>query len=138
VTPEQISLVEESLASIELDDLAHDFYERAFERSPELMAMFTTDATVQRARFAAELREIVRTISAFNEFDNRTRALGLRHRSYGVRAPHYVLMGDALLDALSHAMGPRWTDDMARAWTLAYNLTAQTMMLGAMEEADSN
>ena len=35
------------------------------------------------------------------------------------------------------ALGDGWTDDVEQAWTLAYNLTSETMMLGAMEEPRS-
>jgi hemoglobin-like flavoprotein len=35
--------------------------------------------------------------------------------------------------ALAAALGDRWTDEAAEAWALAYNLTAETMMLGGLE-----
>jgi hemoglobin-like flavoprotein len=41
-------------------------------------------------------------------------------------------MGQALLEALANALGESWDDQVAEAWALAYNLTAETMMLGAM------
>jgi hemoglobin-like flavoprotein len=137
MTPDQISNVEKSLASLDIEELAVDFYRRAFDTSPDLMAMFTTDAAVQRRRFGAELDEIMRSIRSFDDFRESTRALGARHRGYGVRAPHYALMGEALLAALAHALGPQWTEDLALAWTLAYNMTAESMMLGAMEDESS-
>jgi len=138
MTPDQISIVEDSLASIDLEQLAVDFYRRAFEGSPELMEMFTSDPAVQRRRFAAELEEIIRSIRSFEKFSGNTQALGARHRRYGVRPPHYALMGEALLSALASALGLRWTDDLAAAWALAYNMTAETMMRGAMEDARSS
>ena len=80
--------------------MAADFYRRAFEADPSLAAMFTTDPAVQRARFAAELAEIVRSIRTLDQFEPAVRALGVRHRCYGVRVGHYRIMGAALLDAL--------------------------------------
>ena len=73
---------------------------------------------------------IERTISASSA---AKRALGIRHRGYGVRAAHYRLMGGALLAALADAMGDGWTPDAEEAWTLAYNLIAETMMAGALD-----
>ena len=58
-------------------------------------------------------------------------ALGARHRAYGVRAAHYRLMGGALLAALADRSGDGWTPELAEAWSLAYNLIAETMMAGA-------
>ena len=41
-------------------------------------------------------------------------------------------MGEALLSTLAAALGPRWTAEVEEAWALAYNLTAETMMAGAL------
>ena len=136
MTPGQIAAVEESLVSVDLDQLTADFYRRAFAEDPALSEMFTSDPAVQRARFAAELDEIVHSMRSMDEFEPEVRALGARHRTYGVRAAHYRLMGRALLGALAAALGPQWTPDVSEAWSLAYNLTAETMQLGAMERAD--
>ena len=134
MTPDQIALVEDAVASLDLDALAGDFYRRAFVADPALSAMFTTDLAVQRARFAAELAEIVRSIRSLDTFSASVRALGARHRGYGVRAAHYRLMGVVLLEALAAALGSRWTPEVADAWGLAYNLTAEMMMMGARED----
>jgi nitric oxide dioxygenase len=136
VTPEQINIVETTIASIDLIDLTADFYRRAFEGDPTLAEMFTTDPIVQRSRFAAELDVIVRSLRAYDAFAATTRALGARHHEYGVRAGHFRLMGAALMGALAAALGERWNDDVAEAWKLAYNLTAETMMAGAMDHRD--
>ena len=62
----------------------------------------------------------------------RAQALGSRHRGYGVRAGHYVLMGNALLEALAAARGAEWTPEAAEAWAAAYDLVAETMQQGAL------
>jgi len=132
MTPRQIALVEGTVAAVDLDALATDFYRRAVEGDPNVATMFTTDPEVQRARFAAELEEIVRSIVSMNTFLPRVRALGARHRDYGVTAHHYRHMGVALLGALAAATGEGWTEEVEEAWALAYNLVAETMLLGAM------
>jgi hemoglobin-like flavoprotein len=93
--------------------------------------MFTTDPAVQQARFAAELSVIVTSIRRYDDFVTTTHALGARHYGYGVRAGHFALMGEALLGALAAALDERWTDEVEEAWRLAYNLTAEAMMMGA-------
>ena len=42
-------------------------------------------------------------------------------------------MGAALLAALAQRSGDGWTAEVEEAWALAYNLTAETMMTGALE-----
>ena len=133
MTPGQITLVEQTLGEVDLDVVAADFYRRATEADPSLAAMFTTDPAMQRTRFARELSEVVRTIRSLDLFEPAVRALGARHRSYGVRVGHYRVMGAALLDALGAALGPAWTTEAEEAWLLAYNLTAETMLSGAVD-----
>ena len=42
-------------------------------------------------------------------------------------------MGTALMASLAAALGAGWTADVEEAWMLAYNLTAETMMAGALK-----
>jgi nitric oxide dioxygenase len=134
MTPEQIQLVEDTADALDVAVLAADFYNRAFAREPALSEMFTVDPAVQQARFAAELEEIVSSIRHLDRFGAAVRALGARHRGYGVRVVHYRLMGEVLLEALGAALGSRWTPEAAEAWTMAYSLTAETMLAGALDE----
>lgn len=131
MTPRQIEIVEATVDAVDLPQLAADFYERALTAEPELARMFTTDWEVQQVRLATELDAIVRLIRSHHEFLAAGRALGARHRGYGVVAAHYRLMGEALMGALADALGSDWNDEVEEAWRLAYNLTAETMMSGA-------
>ena len=135
MTPEQIALVEDTVVTVDIKAVAADFYRRAFAREPGLEAMFATDRSVQEARFAAELATIVTSIRDHDAFLGVARALGVRHRRYGVRPVHYRLMGDVLFEALAAALGDGWTSRVEEAWRTAYSLTAETMMLAAAEPA---
>jgi hemoglobin-like flavoprotein len=137
MTPEQIALVERTLETVrpDMDALAGDFYRRLFLADPTLAGLFRTDPALQRAKFAAELEEIMVSIRRHEEFLARARALGARHAGYGVRASHYRTVGVALLAALGAALGEAWTGEVERAWRLAYNLTAEAMMAGAADAA---
>jgi hemoglobin-like flavoprotein len=137
MTPEQIALVERTLETVrpDMDALAGDFYRRLFLADPTLAGLFRTDPALQRAKFAAELEEIMVSIRRHEEFLARARALGARHTGYGVRASHYRTVGVALLAALGAALGEAWTGEVEWAWRLAYNLTAEAMMAGAADAA---
>ena len=135
MTPAQIAAVEDTFAGLDLEALSADFYRMAFAADPSLLPMFVSDPGAQRDRFATELEEIVHSIRTLDEFGPRVRTLGSRHRGYGVRAAHYKVMGEALMASLRQAIGEKWTPEVDEAWRLAYNLVAETMMLGALNEA---
>jgi hemoglobin-like flavoprotein len=135
MTPDQITAVEDTIRTVDLDALAVDFYRRVFEADPDLTAMFTTDPATQRRRFAAELRTIVGSIREFDAFCSRAAELGARHHDDGVRAAHYRTMGEVLLASLRAATGSAWSAETEEAWALAYNLIAEAMMAGALTRA---
>jgi hemoglobin-like flavoprotein len=132
VTPEQISLVEATLedGTLDLDTVAADFYRRLFTADPATAEMFSAEPDVQRRRFATELEAICRAIRRHPDFLAGARALGARHRRYGVETAHYRTAGPPLLGALATGLGDRWTPEVAEAWRLAYRLTVEAMTMG--------
>ena len=135
VTPEQIALVEQTMATVDLDELAADFYRRAFaERSRRCRPCSPPIPRVQRARFAAELDEIVRSIRSIDDFVTRARQLGSPPPRVRRAARPLPGHGRGAARRAGRRLGEA-LDGRAReeAWTLAYNLTAETMMMGAME-----
>ena len=133
MTPEQITLVQSSFerARPELPALATRFYQELFGRNPALRPLFTTDLDLQKVRFAEKLSEIVQAIPRLDELLGHTRALGARHAGYGVRAVDYQTVGDSLLAALAAVLGDGFDAETFQAWTIAYNLMAETMLEGA-------
>jgi hemoglobin-like flavoprotein len=142
MTPEQIDLVERSIAELEpvMDEVVTDFYAGLFTIAPATRAMFAVEGpedagTVcfarQREKFAAQLAEIMLVVRDHDRFLAGAESLGARHAGYGVVAAHYEIVGRALLDALAGHLRDRWTPALADAWRLAFNLTAEAMMGGA-------
>ena len=130
MTPEQITLVERTLTELtpRLDALAAGFYQRLFAADPALPALFSADPADQRAKFVAELDQIIRSIRDHPAFLDRAGHLGAEHEGYGVRPRHYRTAGLALLDALAATLGDRWTVEVAEAWARAYDLTTAAML----------
>lgn len=62
--------------------------------------------------------------------------LGRRHVEYRVRPEHYPIVGGALLDTLAVALGPKWTPEVKAAWVAVYTVVADTMIEGALMDAD--
>ena len=133
MTPEQITLVQASFERLgpDLPVLATRFYQELFAQDPALRPLFTTPMELQKVKFAEKLTEIVRAFPRLDELLGHTRALGARHVGYGVRAADYRTLGDALLAALAAILGDSFDAPTREAWTLAYNLVAETMLEGA-------
>ncbi len=133
MTPEQITLVQSSFERLgpQLPAMATRFYQELFGRDPALRDLFTTDLAYQEVRFAEKLTEIVRAMPSLDKLLTHTRALGARHLGYGVRAADYQTVGAALFAALAAILGNSFDAQTSQAWTLAYNLVAETMLEGA-------
>ena len=133
MTPDEVQLVQESFAALgdRTDDMAKAFYEHLFALDPSIRSMFSTDPAVQRKKFVDEMEEIVRSVPDLDRFVAETRDLGARHVAYGVRVAHYKTVGEALLAALQEVGGEAFTERHREAWSLAYNMMAETMMHGA-------
>jgi hemoglobin-like flavoprotein len=133
MTPEQIALVQSSFQRLgpELPDMTARFYRQLFSRDPSLHALFTTDQALQEARFADKLTEIVRAMPRLGDLLELTRELGARHVGYGVRVSHYAIVGDALFAALGAVLGDHFDAATRDAWSVGYNLVAETMLEGA-------
>jgi hemoglobin-like flavoprotein len=133
LTPEQITLLQSSFERIgpRLPALASRFYIELFGADPALRPLFATDLAEQEVTFAGKLAELVRAMPRLSELLVHTRALGARHAGYGVRAADYRTVGAALLAALAAVLGDSFDAATIEAWTLAYNLVAETMLEGA-------
>lgn len=132
MTPEQIALVQRSMAELgERDDVVRRFYERLFESAPDTRPLFPEDMDGLRTSFLATLSELVQSLDALPDFALQTRALGARHRGYGVSAVHYRAVRSALLETLAESLGDGFTEAHGEAWGRAYDLMAEVMQQGA-------
>jgi len=133
MTPEQISLVQSSFRRLgpTKTDMAARFYHELFGAHPELRKLFTVELEEQQVKFAEQLSVIVHAIPKLDELLFHTRALGARHLAYGVRTIDYRYVGEALIAALAHVLGDAFDAQTREAWTMAYNLVAETMLDGA-------
>ena len=138
MTPHQVDLIRASWFKVEpiADTAAQLFYGRLFESSPSLQQLFaSTDMVEQRRKFGAMLTEIVRVIDAPELLVSEVAASGRRHVSYGVKDRDYEDVGAALVWALSHSLGERFTPEMQAAWREAYALLAAVMRRAAARQS---
>ena len=133
MTPDELRLVQASftVALERIDELTERFYDGLFDLAPELRELFAQDLTTQRSKLAEQLVAIVGALGVLDDLVHLTAPLGARHAGYGVKAHHYELVREALLGALGDVLDDDWSRDAQEAWGRAYDLVAETMMLGA-------
>src|SRR5687767_951035 len=113
VRKDQIALVQKTWKDIEPvgDHAATIFYARLFAIAPETAELFAaTDMRSQRDKLMITLKHIVLQLSAPQELNLQLEELGRRHGAYGVRAEHYVLVGEALVWMLEQVLHPKFSD----------------------------
>lgn len=132
---EQIQLVQSSFAEVRpiADAAAQIFYHQLFALDPALKSMFKGDLTRQGQMLMSMLGTTVNGLTHLNTLVPVVHRLGARHSGYGVRAEHYVTVGNALLMTLEQGLGEKFTPATQEAWRSAYALLASVMQDGARE-----
>lgn len=137
MTPNQIALVKSTfIHAIPVSDaVAADFYARLFAGSPGLRHMFPHDMTAQRQKLMLTLTAIVSDLDKLDRLVPRVIELARRHVGYGARDEHYAAVGAALIEALRHALGARFTGEVEAAWGAAYALLSGAMVQAVRKAA---
>jgi hemoglobin-like flavoprotein len=92
MTPQQIELVQTSFRKVvPIAGTAADlFYDRLFETAPEVRSMFPQDMKEQKAKLMGMLGTAVSNLHKLDEILPAVRALGERHKGYGVTAARWA------------------------------------------------
>ena len=113
------------------DRFGREFYARLFALAPGVRHLFPSDMTHQREKLVRALAMLVRGLGDADALVPSLQQLGARHAGYGVIAPHYVVVGEALIDTLD-LLSPERMDDATRGeWVRLYGWVAATMLGGA-------
>jgi len=133
MTPEQVTLVQPTFAEVVpvAAEAGEAYYGRLFEVAPAVQPLFPSDMTQQRRKLMASLAIVVHGLSDLPSILPTASALAKRHIGYGAKPEHYPLVGEALLWTLARALGPRWTPEVASAWTAAYTTLSDVMIEAA-------
>jgi len=135
MTPEQITLVQDSFAKVRpIADTAADlFYGRLFEIAPAVRPMFPEDMREQKKKLMAMLGLAVTNLDKPDIVVPALQKLGRQHVAFGTRAAHYEPVGEALLWTLEQGLGPDFTPAVRAAWVETYGLVAGVMKAAAAE-----
>jgi hemoglobin-like flavoprotein len=129
MTPQQITLVQSSFQKVvPIAGTAADlFYDRLFEIAPQVRPLFPEDMTEQKVKLMGMLGTAVTNLHQLETILPAVKALGERHKGYGVTVDHYAPVGAALLWTLEQGLGDDFTPDTREAWTAAYTALAGVM-----------
>ena len=128
MTPEEIERVAGVIQQLGAHpEFADRFYQRLFVAAPQTRAMFP-DVEAQQEKLTAELAAMVSLLEDLDALEPRAQALGERHRGYGVRAAHYRIAREVMVDALGEVLGDGFGPEDAAAWNRATSLIAEIMM----------
>lgn len=129
MTPQQIDLVQTSFKKVvPIAGTAADlFYGRLFEIAPEVRSMFPEDMKEQKIKLMSMLGTAVTNLHKLDTILPAVKALGERHKGYGVTAAHYAPVGAALLWTLEQGLGADFTSEVKAAWTETYTALSGVM-----------
>ena len=130
----QINLLTDSFALLgdRQAEFSNSFYQNLFADYPQVQPLFThTDMKEQANKLFASLVLVVQNLTNPDVLSPVLTALGTRHIKYGVLPEHYPMVGGTLLKSMAITLEELWTDDMAKAWTEAYQAIVKIMLDGA-------
>ena len=135
MTPQQISLVQQSWKSVEpiSEKAAELFYGKLFELDPTVTPLFTTELDLQGKKLMQMLGIAVGGLTRLDTIVPAVQELGRRHVGYQVLDKHYDTVAAALLWTLEQGLGAGFTPEVKEAWTITYTTLADVMKKAAAE-----
>lgn len=109
------------------------FYERLFEKYPQVRPLFHTPPEEQHKKLMASVGAIVASAQNPSELLPYLHAMGIRHLKYGTENGHYAAVGENLVAVLSEHLSVEgeWTSEMQETWEAALKLVSDIMIQAA-------
>lgn len=126
----EIGHIRESMRWLEpeVERVAPKFYENLFRRAPALRPMFRDDLSGQGMRFMSAVRTIADHLEDPDGLSEYVSLLARGHAAFGISAPAYHAMEEALIDTFRAAMGARFIPEMQLAWRHAFRQIGKSML----------
>ena len=137
MTQNQIQLVKSSwslVAAMDPVDVGNLFYGRLFTIAPQLRPMFRGPIDEQSKTLIAMIHYVIIKLDKLDSILSEVGKLAQRHKSYGVEAGHYALVGDALIWTLQKGLAENWSEEVEEAWLACYAILSQAMISAAGQE----
>jgi hemoglobin-like flavoprotein len=129
VTPEDIACVQSTWAKLipQAEEAATLFYDRLFEKHPDVKPLFKGDMDEQGRRIMGMIHSTVMRLDDLDPLRPMLRESGVRHMAYGVGSADYDKMADALYWTLEQVLGDEFTPEVRLAWIAVFNELAGVM-----------
>lgn len=133
MTPKQITLVQESWAKVVpiKETAAELFYGHLFAEYPEVKPYFKGDMSKQGKLLMQMISTAVNGLENLEALLEPVKALGSRHKDYGVKQEDYDKVGASLLWTLEQGLKEDFNEEVKAAWTETYTIVADVMISGA-------
>lgn len=133
MTPRQKELVKGSWDQVVpiQETAAELFYGRLFDVYPEVKPYFKGDMKEQGKKLMSMLSMAVNGLDNLDTLVEPLKALGAKHRGYGVGPEDYNKVADAFLWTLDQGLGDAFTEEVKDAWVVTYTTVAGVMIEGA-------
>jgi hemoglobin-like flavoprotein len=110
-------------------NLTARFYDVLFEKYPQVRPLFgRADMKRQQQMLAQALGAVLDHLEDAPWLTTTLKALGAKHKDYGVTLEMYDWVGDALLVTLGETAGTEWSPAAKDAWTAAYGAIVSLML----------
>jgi hemoglobin-like flavoprotein len=106
------------------------FYERLFEKYPQVRPLFNTPPEEQHKKLMASIGSIVAALKYPDRLMPFLHAMGIRHVAYGTLSAHYPAVGENLIAVLKEHLSAegQWTEEMENAWKDALSVVSEVMI----------
>jgi hemoglobin-like flavoprotein len=135
LTASQRTLVRDTFALLApgAEEVVALLYARLFEVAPALRSLFHADMRAQGDKLIQALALAVGHLDDLEAIAPAVRALGARHRDYGVAAVDFETVGHVLLWTLERRLGAHFTPEVRTAWAAVYGILSGLMQQGLAE-----
>ncbi|MEP1793110.1 globin family protein [Parasphingorhabdus sp.] len=136
MTPDQITLVQESFAKVVpiKEAAAEIFYDRLFDTAPRVKPYFKGDMKDQGAKLMTTLGAVVNGLRDLDKIVPIAESLAIKHVDYGVQPEDYADVGSALIYTLEKGLGDEFTPELEESWVTAYTTLSSVMTAAAYPE----
>lgn len=120
-----------------LTSLGLRFYERLFNKYPQVRALFRTPPEQQHRKLTASIGAIVAAVDNPDLLVPYLHAMGIRHLKYQTENAHYPAVAENLIAVLREHLTVEgdWTDEMETVWKDALEFVSEVMIEAANEPA---
>ncbi|MCM3782173.1 NO-inducible flavohemoprotein [Neobacillus mesonae] len=128
-----IEIVKSSAPVLKLHshEIGKQFYEMLFNKVPDLLNLFNQSNQkrgIQQEALGYVVYAAGEHITDLESLNSVIRRISEKHRSLGIKADQYPIVGETLLEAVKVVLGDAATDEIIDAWGQAYGYIADAFI----------